>query len=117
MENMNYGYIVLSVLALAGVLVALGSFLYYRGLIGRLLNMLRRYQEHQWTQEEIAETRESKLEAQLRKLLRQSAVQSEQAGHRTWLVSDTSDFGTGKRIRHSFGKSGGRQLFFRVFIK
>lgn len=85
MSQNDIWYAVLGALAAAGILSALCSFFYYRGQIGRMSRLLRRYQETGWKekagwQEEVlAETRESKLEAQLRKILRQSALQSEQA--------------------------------------
>lgn len=79
MSQNDIWYAVLGALAAAGVLSAVISFLYYRSRILRMSRMLRRYQDSGWEAESIAETRESKLEAQLRKILRQSLQQKEQA--------------------------------------
>ncbi|MDO4324012.1 MAG: HAMP domain-containing sensor histidine kinase [Lachnospiraceae bacterium] len=79
MSRNDMWYVVAAVVSTLAVLTALGSFLYYRGQIRRMFRMLRRYQGQEYAQETLADTRESKLEAQLRKLLRQSALQQEQA--------------------------------------
>lgn len=89
--------LVFGVLAFVGLFAGVCSFFYYRWLIGRLTRMLRAYQRHasarekagtaavpeqqadRNAEEQIADTRESKLEAQLRKLLRQSENLREQA--------------------------------------
>lgn len=62
-----------AVLAFVGLSAGVCSFFYYRWLLGRLRRMLRAYQKNGSVQEQqLADTRESKLEAQLRKILRQS---------------------------------------------
>lgn len=89
--------LVFGVLAFVGLFAGICSFFYYRWLIGRLARTLSAYQRNVPVQEkkteaaaeerqmdlyekgQFADTRESKLEAQLRRLLRQSAVLQEQA--------------------------------------
>lgn len=66
-------------LALAGLLAGAGSFLYYRRLIGRMEGMLEKYEAGGQLRETLADTRESRLEGRLRRLLRRSAVLQEQA--------------------------------------
>lgn len=79
MSENDIWYLVLGILAVVGILMALGSFFYYRSLISRMADMLQRYQSGEKDGQTLSDTRESKLEAQLRKLLRQSALQQEQA--------------------------------------
>lgn len=79
MSRNDIWYILLAAVAVLGVLAALGSFFYYRRLIRRMSEMISRYRENQWDLEKLTDTRESKLESQLRKLLRQSMLQQEQA--------------------------------------
>lgn len=66
-------------LALGGVLAGAGGYLYCRRQIGRLSRMLREAWESGQVQEHLSDTRESKLETQLRKLLRRSAALQENA--------------------------------------
>ena len=79
MKGFDIWYIAAAIAALIGLLTGVGSFLYYRRLIGRMSKMLRMYQSGVWEQETLSDTRESKLEGQLRKLLRQSNSLREQA--------------------------------------
>lgn len=79
MSGNDIWYAVLAIAAALGVLAAFGSFFYYRRQLAWLSNMIRRYQEENWEPEELSDTRESKLENQLRKLLRQSVLHREQA--------------------------------------
>lgn len=79
MSQNDIWYIVAAVVSVCSILWGTFSFFYYRGLIHRMSKMLQRYQSGIWGQEALAETRESKLEAQLRRLLRQSSASKEQA--------------------------------------
>ncbi len=76
------------------ILAGLTAFLYYFMLLRRMERMLRHYQNGEPGQELLAETRESKLEAQLRRILRQSRQAQEQAKndreHLAGLLSDLS---------------------------
>ncbi len=108
MSRNDIWLLVFAVLAFVGLFAGVCSFFYYRWLLGRLTRMLRAYQKNgfvqgsaaksqadtfekeqsaemqvQWSvdarKQEFADTRESKLEAQLRKILRQSANLQAQA--------------------------------------
>lgn len=108
MSRNDIWLLVFAVLAFAGLFAGVCSFFYYRWLLGRLTRMLCAYQKDGSVQgsgaelqtdtfarersaetqvwrsagtrkQQFADTQESKLEAQLRKILRQSAVLQEQA--------------------------------------
>lgn len=79
MSGAEFWYLAAGALALAGCAAGLFSLLHYRRLIGRMSDILQRCRQGTQAQEILADTRESKLEGQLRRLLRQSSSLREQA--------------------------------------
>lgn len=79
MKGFDVWNIAAAIVLTIGFLAGTVSFLYYRRLIRRMSEMLKRYQNGVWGQETLADTRESRLEGQLRKILRQSVSLREQA--------------------------------------
>lgn len=85
MTDRNFWICILISAAVLCMAIGIGAFLYYRGLLIRMERLLRRYQEGEWQEQKnvpqaaLAETRESKLESQLHRILRQSAASREQS--------------------------------------
>lgn len=85
MTDRNFWLFILIAAAVLCIALGAAAFFYYRALLIRMERLLHRYQEGYGkeqgnaAQEMLAETRESKLESQLHRILRQSAAAQERS--------------------------------------